>query len=217
MLESDSEDGTEQRLAALRRGLEQRFRRVSLWKEDFGFRPSGPRWAPELQRQRRSILARSRNLLVERALAPEHEWVLWIDVDMVGLPPDLIQRLTAAGQDIVVPHAVSAETGDTFDLNTWRLEPGAAVDSRRWLVDGLLQPPRGLGRQYLGQLEEHPLVEVDAVGGCVLLVRADLHRVGLRFPEEPVEGLIETEGLAALARARGIRCYGLPRLRVVHR
>jgi Anp1 len=84
------------------------------------------------------------------------------------------------------------------------------------VVDGILQPPRGLGRQYLGDLVQQPLVEVDAVGGCVLLVEADVHRAGVLFPEQPVEHLIETEGLAVLARARGVAAFGLPRLEVVH-
>jgi glycosyltransferase involved in cell wall biosynthesis len=217
LLESDSTDGTGERLETLRPALEERCRSVTLSNEDFGFHPPGPRWAPEIQRQRRSILARSRNLLLERALRAEHEWVLWIDVDLASYPADLIHRLLAAGKDIVVPHVVSADTGDTFDLNTW-VRDGTTHDDRhsRWLIDGILQPPRGVGRQYLGQRADQRLVEVDAVGGCVLLVCAALHRAGLRFPEQPIDGLVETEGLAVLARAMGSACYGLPQLRVVH-
>jgi FkbM family methyltransferase len=216
-LESDSGDGTYERLAALRPALERTFRRVSLWKRDFGFHPRAPRWHTAIQRERRSILARSRNELLARTLAPDDDWVLWLDVDVAGWPADLIQRLLAAGKDVVVPHVVSADRGDTFDLNTWRAHPaGRGLDFSPWMIDGLLQPPRGLGRQYLGDLQDQSLVEVDAVGGCTLLVRADLHRAGVLFPEEPVEGLIETEGLAVLARRHGSACFGLPRLRVVH-
>jgi glycosyltransferase involved in cell wall biosynthesis len=217
LLESDSGDGTYERLCELRTTLQRRFDRVTIARRNFGFRPAVHRWARPIQRQRRSVLARSRNELLAQSLAPDHEWVLWIDVDVIGFAPDLIQRLIAARKQVVVPRVVSARTGDTYDLNTWRLHPAArALDWSAWLVDGMLQPPRGLGRQYLGELLQHRLVEVDAVGGCALLVRADLHRAGVVFPEQPLQGLIETEGLAVLARERGSACFGLPHLQVVH-
>jgi glycosyltransferase involved in cell wall biosynthesis len=216
-LESDSRDRSYQRLAALRAELQGRFQRVALWKRDFGFRPGVPRWDPRIQRTRRSLLARCRNELLERALAPGDQWVLWLDADVQSVPTDLIARLLAARKDVVVPHVVSARTGDTFDLNTWRLHPATRdLDWSPWMLDGILQPPRGLGRQYLGELRDHRVVEVDAVGGSALLVRADLHRAGVVFPHEPVRGLIETEGLAVLAREHGSACVGLPDVRVVH-
>jgi GT2 family glycosyltransferase len=118
-LESDSRDQTYQCLAESRPALERIYRRVALWKRDFGFHPDVPRWEPSIQRERRSILARSRNELLERTLAPTDEWVLWLDSDVQRWPPDMIQQLLAAEKDIVVPHVVSADTGDTFDLNTW--------------------------------------------------------------------------------------------------
>ncbi|HXU83986.1 MAG TPA: glycosyltransferase family 2 protein, partial [Polyangia bacterium] len=216
ILESDSRDDTLALLGQRRPWLEARFSRMEMWKEDFGFHPAVPRWDPSIQRQRRSILARSRNRLLAHALDPAAAWVLWLDADLADLPADLIQRLLAPGKDVTVPHVVSAGTGETFDLNTWRLRPGSPPDWRPHIIDGLLQPPRGLGRQYLGELGAEPIVEVDAVGGCALLVRADLHRAGVDFPESPVEGLIETEGLAVLARRHGSACYGLPQLTVVH-
>jgi hypothetical protein len=217
LLESDSRDGSHERLTALRPELERRWRRVQLYKRDFGFHLTDSRWNPAIQRRRRAILARARNELLARTLTSEDEWVLWLDADLAALPPDLIQRLLAPGKDVVVPHVVSAQTGDTFDLNTWRLDPAARhFDFSPWLLDGIFQPPRGVGRQYLGQLQEHELVEVDAVGGCALLVRADLHRAGVVFPEQPIAGLIETEGLAVLAQRQGSACFGLPRVRVVH-
>jgi hypothetical protein len=217
MIEGDSRDGTPERLEALRPRLERRCRRLLLCRRDFGFHPTVPRWTPAIQRRRRSILAHVRNELVTRALTPEDDWVLWLDVDLVQLPTDLIQRLLAVGADVVVPHVVSRTTGGTFDLNTWRLNPGTLdVDWGPFMRDGLLQPPPGVGRQYLGQLAHLERVVLDAVGACVLLVRADLHRGGLLFPTEPVEGLIESEGLAVLARAQGSTCVGLPGVTAVH-
>lgn len=57
---------------------------------------------------------------------------------------------------------------------------------------------------------------MDSVGGTALLVRGDLHRRGLTFPVESYGGYIETEGLAMMARDKGLSCWALPRLRIVH-
>lgn len=76
--------------------------------------------------------------------------------------------------------------------------------------------PKGFGRTYLDELRGQGLVRVDSVGGTALLVRADLHRDGLIFPPFPYLHLIETEGLAAMARDMGTACWALPDLEVVH-
>jgi hypothetical protein len=196
--------------------LRREFRRIGLWKQDFGYRlPSGVlRWPPDVQVQRRSVLAMSRNHLLFRALH-DKDWVLWLDVNIVDYPPDLIERLLATGKEIVQPHCVVESGGQTFDLNAWR----------------------DYGRLHLGDLrEEGDLVELDAVGGTVLLVKADLHREGLVFPtflyglhngrvrqgarpflSGTVDGEIETEGLGMLARDMGYTCWGMPNLEVFHR
>ena len=106
------------------------------------------------------MLAKSRNHLLFHALDDE-DWVLWLDVDVIEYPPDLIERLLATGKEIVQPHCVLDYGGPTFDCNGWRDQ----------------------GRLHLDDLrDEGELVELDAVGGTVLLVRADLHRDGLVFP-----------------------------------
>ncbi|WAP60403.1 glycosyltransferase [Streptomyces sp. S465] len=216
LLEGDSHDGTWEALKDALPVLEAEFRRVTLVRRHFGFQLTGPRWEPAAQRQRRSVLARSRNQLLSRALG-EEEWVLWLDVDVTDYPPDLIQRLLGAREEIVVPHCVAEPGGPTFDLNTFVLHPNAAaLDWSRWLRDGILQPPRGFGRSYLEELRGHARVRVDGVGGTALLVHANLHRDGLVFPTVPYRELIETEGLAALARDMGVECWALPGVEVVH-
>jgi len=215
-LESDSSDSTFQELRRRLPALRAEFRRVGLWKQDFGYRvPAGlPRWAPSIQVERRRVLAKSRNYLLFRALEDE-AWVLWLDVDVSEYPPDLIERLLATRKDIVQPHCVLDHGGPTFDLNGWR-------DHGRFHLDDLRA--------------EGELVELDAVGGTVLLVRADLHREGLIYAtfldgrahrrtrsgprrdfEGGIEGESETEGLGMMAHAMGYRCWGMPRLEVLHR
>lgn len=214
-LESDSADGTHDALAARLPDLRARYRRVALLRHDYGFHPTVPRWDAGIQRRRREVLARARNRLLSGTLADE-TWVLWLDVDLMDYPPDLLHRLLAAGRDIVVPHCVLPD-GRTFDLNSFRIAPGhGPVEDPRHLRDGIHQPPRGAGRLYLDAFAGEGIVPLDAVGGTALLVRADLHREGLCFPPYPHRGYIETEGLAAMAADMGSACWGLPDLRIVH-
>ncbi len=211
MLEGDSADETFAEMQRLHPLLEGRFARVSLHKRDTGFKfpPGLPRWTAALQLARRSVLARARNQLLFRALRDEH-WVLWLDVDVISYPSDILKRMIALDLDIVHPHCVLEAGGPTFDQNAW------AHHGRR------MDTMRGDGRP----------VRLDAVGGTMLLVRADLHRDGLIFPpfrfgvesavarpSHPVwgKGEIETEGLGIMAREMGSQCWGLPDVEIIHK
>ena len=206
LIESDSADDTFAALEARLPDLCRHFRRVGLWKRDFGYRlPEGtPRWMPHVQLMRRAVLARSRNHLLMRALDDE-DWVLWLDVDVIDFPPDIVERLLATGRSIVQPHCVLDYGGPTFDRNAWR-------DHGRLHMDALR--------------EEGTLVRLDAVGGTMLLVRADIHRDGLVFPSfpygranpaaRPGQGELETEGLGLMARDMGHQCWGMPGLEILH-
>jgi hypothetical protein len=210
ILESDSCDDTfaevETRLA------DQDFHCTTLVKKDFGLRiPNGmPRYWPPYQPARRAVLARARNHLLFRAL-DEEDWVLWLDVDVVDYPPDIIEQLVSLDRDVVHPHCVIERGGATFDLNAWR--------------DG--------GRRRMSDMRGERLVRLDSVGGTMLLVRADRHRDGLIFPPffyggrsrwvrdpHPLRGRavgeIETEGLGIMAKDMGIECWGLPDLEIRH-
>jgi hypothetical protein len=215
ILEGDSRDNT---YDVFRRHCERykwRFRKIRLCRKHFGFHiPAGmPRWEPSIQLQRRSILARSRNHLLFRALSDEM-WVLWLDVDVIEYPPDIIERLLSYGKDILHPHCVKQYGGPSFDLNAWR-------DQGRLCMHDLRS--------------EGEIAPIDAVGGTMLLVRADCHRDGLVFPPfaygkrnsrirprgtSPVvpgdEGEVETEGLGMLAADMNLQCWGLPNLEVIH-
>ena len=211
MLESDSTDGTAGLIEQHCRPVRDGFAGFELFRRNYGFQfPDGvARWDSRFQLLRRTILARARNQLLFRALR-DHDWVLWIDVDVIGYPCDLLEKLLSHERDILHPDCVREPGGKSFDLNAWKDQ---------------------------GKLHMHDLrgsngpVRIDSVGGTVLLVRADLHRDGLVFPpyrygvESPViravhpvwgKGEIETEGLAAMARDMGLQCWGLPDLEVIH-
>ena len=153
---------------------------------------------------RRSVLARSRNHLLFHALDDE-QWVLWIDVDVVEYPPDIIERLLETGKSIVHPHCVLDYGGPTFDLNAWRDHGRVHMDALR---------------------AEGELVKLDAVGGTMLLVKADIHRDGLVFPSfpygrataaaRPGRAELDTEGLGLMAGDMGHQCWGMPNLEIKH-
>lgn len=207
VLEGDSRDDTHACFEARLKAFQTGFRRVGLWKKDFGFHlPAGVhRWAAPFQIPRRSALARARNHLLFRALDDE-DWVLWLDVDVDAYPADVIERLLAYGRDILFPHCVKEFGGETFDYNAWRDK----------------------GRLHMQDLRgEAPLTRLDAVGGTMLLIRADLHRDGLIFPAFPYGvanprvrdaslGELETEGLGVMAADMGVQCWGVTELEIRH-
>lgn len=207
LLESDSTDTTLRIFRHHLPRLDREFRKANLWKRDFGYQiPRGMhRGDARIQLERRTILARSRNHLLFHALDDE-DWVLWLDVDVCEFPPDLIERLLATGRDIVQPHCVLDYGGPTFDQNGWR----------------------DRGRLHLDDLrDEGEFVELDAVGGTVLFIRADIHRDGLIFPPVPYgtgtprareeRGELETEGLGLMAHDMGHVPWGMPGFEVLHR
>jgi peptide chain release factor subunit 1 len=149
--------------------------------------------------------------LLFRALE-DHDWVLWLDVDVVEYPAELLQILIGTGRDIVHPHCVREYGAQTFDLNAWREHGRVHMDALRGGAN---------------------LVRLDSVGGTVLLVRADLHRDGLIFPPFPygsespairrphplgaqIRGELEIEGLGIMAIDMGYQCWGMPNLEVLH-
>jgi mannosyltransferase OCH1-like enzyme/UDP:flavonoid glycosyltransferase YjiC (YdhE family) len=216
LLESDSLDDTYAAIDQALPALRDRFSHVRLFKRDYGYHLTRPRWEASEQRQRRAILAKSRNYLLARALTDE-DWVLWIDADVEHWPNDVIEQLLATGKDIVVPNCLQVSTGRTFDYNTFKFKPEAGnLDWSLYILNGIFLPPHGFGRDYLSDLREHDLIQVDAVGGTMLLVRADLHREGLIFPTTPYKYHIETEGLAMLAKDMGYQAWGLPNLEIWH-
>jgi hypothetical protein len=167
------------------------------------------------------VLAKSRNYLLFRTLDDE-DWVLWLDVDVIEYPSDIIRRLLGARKDIVQPHCVKEYGGETFDLNAWRDK----------------------GKYHLQDLrKEGDLVKLHAVGGTMILIKADVHRQGLIFPpflygrknplmrrdnrflsQGGIHGLIrrksageiETEGLGLMAHDMGYECWGMPHLEIRH-
>jgi glycosyltransferase involved in cell wall biosynthesis len=217
MIENGSSDGTADTLMSQKQHYDERFARVVIDASSEGAGEQAcARWTPQQQYRRRAATARARNRALQLALG-DAEWVLWIDVDVIDYAPSILERMLDTGADVVTPNCVLDRGGPSFDLNTFVRDPAAWRED--WTVhacDGLVQPPRGAGRRYLESFRGQRQVRLDSVGATMLLVRADVHRGGVAFPDFSYRGFIETEGFAMLAAERGHSLIGLPDEEVVH-
>lgn len=123
VLVSDSADRTYERALELaderqyKRGKSARWNKMTVVQKDFagpndllgegGTNVGKARHGYDVQIERRRRLANSRSWLLTSILGTEPDWVIWIDVDVVELPKDLIQTLIARAKaeraDVVVP------------------------------------------------------------------------------------------------------------------
>ena len=222
-LEGDSKDNTYQVLQNIKQNLSESFAEVFLLQHSFaaeeltqGSQRDSQRWKLRKQLKRRSIIAQVRNYLLEKCLNNKHQWVLWVDSDVIHWENDCIQQLLSFNKDILVPHCVREDNGRTFDLNSFKYKDDKRRNWRTYLRDGLIQPPVGYGRLYLEDFPEHDLVSLDGLGGTMMLVKADIHRQGLIYPDYILHKHIETEALAFMARDMGYECWGTPQVTIVH-
>lgn len=217
--EGDSTDGSWDLLQRVTAPLRGEYRDVVLLQKQLGTRLDRvKRSKPKLQRKRRGGIAKVRNHLIRHGLDESDDWALWIDVDVWKFPADIARTLIGAGHRIVVPNCVTTAGGDSFDQNSFVTRwPQRDHRYYRSVVGGLYQPPKKFdGRLHMSDVRHLEKIELDGVGGTMLLVDAALHRGGLTFPERPYRDLIETEAFGVLAKDLGIAPVGLPKVEVLH-
>lgn len=174
-------------------------------------------WGANTFRRRKEMLSRTRNDLLDKTLRPHHDWVLWIDADVAEYPKDIIASLLAAKSRIVVPHCVSTPGGPSADLSSFLVvsQPTRA-GLFRFIRHGLLQPPQDWWhRRHMHDLRYLEKVPLHGVGDSMMLVDADCHLAGLRFPEKPYCHLIATEAFGLIAREASVIPLGLPHLEII--
>ncbi|KAL8689114.1 MAG: hypothetical protein Q9218_005140 [Villophora microphyllina] len=211
-----------------------RFRSTMVVEKDFGDdlpQTVEERHSLKAQGPRRKGIGRARNYLLYAALKPEHQWVLWRDVDIVENPTTVIEDLIKHDRDVIVPniwfHRGSIE--GRYDYNSWqeswrgrRLK--LKLDKDTILAEGYKE--YRTHRSYLNwmahdnkkkrQKNLHKEVALDGIGGVNILVKADVHRSGINFPCYAFENQADTEGFAAMAKRAGYGVYGLPNYVVWH-
>ena len=216
ILFSDSTDDTEEKLQVLEDAWTGVFHSVVVERLDFDFHLESDRWESSIQLQRRGILAKCRNRLADK-LAEAHEYCFFVDVDLSEIPSSILQEMMATREDVVMANCLD-EKGKPFDLNAFFYEqyPTFSYLYRYARKDGLLQPPIGYPRIYLTDLEYLNIVPLDSVGGTALLIKSQVLREGVHFPETPYKYHIETEGFGLMAREKGFSVVGMPNLKVIH-
>jgi hypothetical protein len=114
-LVSDTTDDTVAILRAQQQQLKHRYHSFHIYEKDFHFDlPEGQRHQFELQPLRRSFMARSRNYLLSTALRPEHDYVLWLDVDVVKYSSNILNDLISVNEDVVVPNCLRLTEDGSF-------------------------------------------------------------------------------------------------------
>jgi hypothetical protein len=237
---SDSNDGTEEVAARETKQFLSDFANVSIFVHNFNYEAPKDRHKFEVQAARRAILAKSRNELLRRSLTQDIDAVLWLDVDVTGIPPTMVQDLLSVGQPVVAPNVVIDDVVQgwiVYDKNSWlqvkeAQNVQAAMTTTDTATDNVAffesydQHEPGLRyhmdalRSFAGQQgirDWRYSVKLDGVGTAALLVDAKLHReAGLFFPENPYKHRLESEGFGLLARDHGFHACGLPLYDVHH-
>jgi len=148
--------------------------------------------------------AASRNRLIDLFLTDGHTHVLWLDVDLVTVPANLIERLLAiSSEEIVAPHIyverVDPARPSSFRNGGWFYDTGAFIQ-------------RGQTR-HMWNPNLPGLQEMDSVG-CCYLAPAALYRTGARYAPEGDE--IEHLSLMRQAKERGYRILTTDSILVEH-
>lgn len=217
--EGDSRDDTLVRLNALCDRHADRFRQITVTQLSGGPELNrAQRWWPSLQLARRGHLARVRNHLIDHGLTPQDDWALWLDADVCDYDPGILRRLLSERRKVVTPDCRLEPDGNSYDLNAFT-DPLERRDLRYYkhVHRGLYMPPARHGyRKHLHDLRFLHRVPLSSVGGTMLLVDANVHRCGLRFPDLPYDDLLETEGFGRSCRDFGVTPVGLPNVVIRH-
>ncbi|KAI8342395.1 hypothetical protein BC941DRAFT_368077, partial [Chlamydoabsidia padenii] len=226
-LVSDTTDDTVAILRAQQQKLAHRYHSVHIYEKNFQFAlPEDQRHRFELQPLRRSFMARSRNYLLSTALRPKHDYVLWLDVDVVKYSSSILKDLISVNEDVVVPNCLRLTEDGSFwayDKNNWQetetsLNLQKELDPDYVLLEGYYEFLTGRYLMvdmptHLGLFNKVPL---DGVGATFTLVKADVHREGANFPAFAFQHQVETEGFAKMAKAMGFSVIGLPGYIIYH-
>ena len=168
------------------------------WHEDLQ-PPTPPLGAGKFWHQ-----ARARNDLLAAWLEPKHEWVLWVDADLVDYPADLPAQLYAASPGDIVAPLVLIEGTDRFYDTLGFIHGGQRTPAR---------PP------YWPGANGSSLVELESVG-CIYLMPAWVLRSGVAYASPPVDKDVDhpslwntghTDHWPVMQQARalgvGVYCY----------
>lgn len=213
-----------------------KFASIIVERQDFEFplasQSDAERHKLESQKIRRAAMSKARNSLLFTTLGPAISWVLWIDSEIIETPKTLIQDLASHNKPIIVPNcfekypdqSTQKPTERPYDYSNWQDSETAQDLARKMGPDDILLEGYAELATYRNLMVFMPTddgdprmeIDLDGVGGTVLLVKAEVHRDGAMFPPFPFYHLIETEGFAKMAKRLGWNATGLPNYKVYH-
>lgn len=194
----------------------------------------GERHDPHKQVERRTLIAILRNTLLYSVLRPLHHYVVWLDVDVYFLQESIIQHFIASNKDIITPACLFGEGDSDYDLNAWTGTRTVPSEEQLKVMDSGMKSnyvpyhrQADFVRASRNKLkDDQEYVQLDSVGGTLLVVRAEVHLQGTSFPAYNVIGTtwkrqgwdgIETEGLCFVAGVGGWKCWGAPNWIIRHK
>ncbi len=218
LLEGDSGDDTYALAEAMLAERERSLASTGLIKLDLKVDLGrGGRSRIGVQRSRRSAIAACRNRLLRAALETPAKFFLFIDVDMAMIPPDTLKRALEWNSPILMANCLTHDGARVFDRNAFfYTRPVSDRSARRYVRDGIYQPPGGFFRHYPEPDSPHEIEPLHSVGGTFLLIRRDVIEAGADFPEQPYQLHLETEGFALKAADLGFGAFMPPGLIVWH-
>lgn len=153
--------------------------------------------------------AQARNLLIDCYLRPEHTHVLWLDVDLVNVPDNLIDKLLAVDASAIVAPFVFTEKLD-------KAAP-ASMTNGGWFYDtgGFKRLNGSYAMPFFPHFngENEQVMEMESVG-CCYLAPAQLYRDGCHYEPNALD--VEHLSFCKQARERGTRIFADSRLKVEH-
>lgn len=184
-------------------GTKRHFAGLTYWDKEIALFPN------EIQSQNKyGANATARNMLIDNCLKDEHDYVLWMDVDLVKVPADLIEQLLKVSEEAIVAPFVYVEKRNEYAQADW--------DNGGWFYD--------TGGFCRGIEFAHPfwphfqgyaggLIELSSVG-CCYIVPAWLYRKGLRYSVTGNE--VEHLSFCDSARQAGVRVFATDETHVLH-
>lgn len=149
-------------------GACKHFSRFTYPARELALFPNEPKRTP----QRYGAHANARNACIDACLCPRHTHVLWLDVDLVTVPVDLIERLAdittdGAAAPYVFVERLSPSEPASFPNGGWFYDTGGFIDAT--------------GRDFdMWETLKPGVADMRSVG-CCYLIPASVYRAGLRY------------------------------------
>lgn len=152
--------------------------------------------------------AQARNLLIETSLRDSHTHVLWLDVDLVDIPNNLIERLFAVDKNGIVAPFVFVELREEYVLPSME-NGGWFYDTGGFKFEGGYAQPFP---PYFNKVFYEPALMGSV--GCCYIAPAQAYRDGCDYNPTTLE--VEHVSFCRQAIEKGYKVWADPHTKVKH-